>query len=295
MYFSFLLASLRPSRFHGNDSCRRPIPGPKHAPRKRSFVPRLENLEDRTVPSTLTVVNNHDSGAGSLRAAIASAGSGDAIQFSSALNGHTIALTSGELAITKNLDIEGLGANQLTVSGNNASRVFDVGSGASATIAGLTIGGGLADHGGAILDEAGASLKLSHDILANNQATGGLGGGAIFNDRGATLSIHDSTLIDNQASTAVSFDPTTGAGGGGAIFNNFGASLSVTDSDLSNNQAVTSEGFDDGGGAIYNLGSTTTISDSFLVNNQVSGGGSFTALAGSDGGAVENSLAQSSS
>ena len=73
------------------------------------FRPRLEGLEDRTVLSTLTVTNALDSGAGSLRAAIKAASSGDTIVFASSLNGQTITLTSGELAISKSLDIEGPG------------------------------------------------------------------------------------------------------------------------------------------------------------------------------------------
>src|SRR5262245_11051014 len=84
-------------------------------PRSHRFVPGLEALEDRTVPSTLTVTSTADSGAGSLRAAIADAQSGDQIVFDHDLSGQTITLTSGELAITKNLDIEGLGADQLIV------------------------------------------------------------------------------------------------------------------------------------------------------------------------------------
>src|SRR6266478_7088651 len=36
-----------------------------------SFIPRLESLEDRSLPSTLTVLNNADSGPGSLRDTIA--------------------------------------------------------------------------------------------------------------------------------------------------------------------------------------------------------------------------------
>ena len=128
-----------------------------------SFVPRIETLEDRTVLSTLTVLNNQDSGPGSLRAEIAAASSGDTIVFDASLNGQTITLTRGELAITKNLDIEGLGASQITVSGNKASRILDISGGVSATIAGLTITAGLTDHGGGILSEAGAHLTLSKD------------------------------------------------------------------------------------------------------------------------------------
>src|SRR5262245_65461920 len=75
-------------------------------------VPRLEVLEDRTVPSTLTVTNNLDTGVagdGSLRGQIAAAQSGDTLNFAPGLLGQTISLTNGELAITKNLDIEEIG------------------------------------------------------------------------------------------------------------------------------------------------------------------------------------------
>src|SRR5713226_8317650 len=91
----------------------------KPARQGRSFVPRLELLEDRTVLSTLTVTNPADSGDGSLRAAIAAAQSGDQIIFDTSLNGKTITLTSGELAIAQSLDIEGPGADKLAISGND--------------------------------------------------------------------------------------------------------------------------------------------------------------------------------
>src|SRR5262245_18676850 len=84
---------------------RKPRPG--LAPRRNSFTPRLELLEGRSLPSTLTVLNNFDSGPASLRAQIAAAGNGDTIVFAPSLTGQTIILTSGELAINKSLDIEG--------------------------------------------------------------------------------------------------------------------------------------------------------------------------------------------
>ena len=57
-----------------------------------------------------------------------------------------ITLTSGEIDIDKSLDIEGPGPNKLTISGNNKSRVFDIGPDATdVTIAGLTITDGLAN------------------------------------------------------------------------------------------------------------------------------------------------------
>ena len=72
---------------------RRPVPSP--TPR---FVPRLEALEDRTLPSTYTVLNLHDGGAGSLRQAVLDADAHpghNTIRFAHGLHG-TIGLTSGE-------------------------------------------------------------------------------------------------------------------------------------------------------------------------------------------------------
>src|SRR5262249_8148712 len=152
---------------------------------------RLEALEDRTVPSTLTVTSAADDGsAGTLRAEIAAAQSGDTINFDPCLAGQTIALASGELAITKSLDIEGLGANQLAVRGNGASRVFDISRGVTVTIAGMTMTDGLANGSSPVLASTGGgilnfgSLTLSGDVLSNNQAVGnaslgGKAGGAV--------------------------------------------------------------------------------------------------------------------
>src|SRR6516164_2116164 len=105
---------------------RRPVPSP--TPR---FVPRLEALEDRALPSTYTVLNLHDGGAGSLRQAVLDADAHpghNTIGFAHGLHG-TIALTSGELDITGDLTIHGPGVNRLTVSGNDASRVFEIAAG----------------------------------------------------------------------------------------------------------------------------------------------------------------------
>src|SRR5689334_12341230 len=88
--------------------------------------------------STITVTNTNDSGAGSLRQAIIDASPGDTIDFHSALSGQTITLTSAELLINKNLSINGPGASLLSVSGNNARRIFKVTSG-TVSIAGLTL------------------------------------------------------------------------------------------------------------------------------------------------------------
>src|SRR5581483_8424158 len=111
MLFSLLLASLKRTSEVHPERPRRPGKAYRSpAAPWRCFVPRPEVLEDRTMPSTLTVLNNADSGAGSLRATVAAAGSGDTITFAASLKNKTITLTSGQLVLNKNLDIEGLGA-----------------------------------------------------------------------------------------------------------------------------------------------------------------------------------------
>jgi hypothetical protein len=56
MSFASLLWSVR-----GSDGNLRPARKSPHT--RRTFLPRLEALEDRTVPSTLTVLNSFDKGA----------------------------------------------------------------------------------------------------------------------------------------------------------------------------------------------------------------------------------------
>jgi hypothetical protein len=82
------------------------------------FRPSLECLEDRTLPSTLTVVNLNDHGAGSLRAELAQARPGDTIVFAPQLQG-TLTLTSGELQVSQSVTIQGPGAGNLSIGGNH--------------------------------------------------------------------------------------------------------------------------------------------------------------------------------
>src|SRR5271166_3369001 len=118
----------------------------------RRWSPRLEALEDRALPSTLTVTSVADDGsAGTLRAILAAAHTGDTIQFARQLDGQTITLTQGQLTVSKNLSIAGPGAAELTISGNAAGRVFDVTAATTATISGLNVTGGLATDGAGIL------------------------------------------------------------------------------------------------------------------------------------------------
>src|SRR5262249_7826841 len=149
-------------------SGRRPLAPPAR------LRPALEALEDRTVPSTLTVTNLNDSGAGSLRAQIAAAAGGDIVVFAGSLSG-TITLTRGQRDIARSGTIQGPGPSAITGSGNNAQRVFHTLRGTNVAISGLTIANGVAsDFGGGI--ECEGSLSLTSSAVTGNSATVGGGG-----------------------------------------------------------------------------------------------------------------------
>src|SRR5262245_34062594 len=262
--------------------------------------PLLEELEPRALPSTLTVLNNHDSGSGSLRAMVAAAQPGDTIRFDHHLRGQTITLTSGELAITKSLDIEGLGADRLTVSGHHASRVFDVSAGATVTIAGMTITDGLANGSAPVIASTGGGilnfgrLTLANDVLSNNQAVGDAGtsptgrvgaalGGAVANLGSGSLTISNSAFTANQALGADhSVGASAGSALGGAILNF--ATASVSDSWFTHNVAragsfcTGSLDATGAGGAIFNNRSLTVTNSTFRHNQAIGGNDSSSAV-----------------
>ena len=200
---------------------------------RRSSVPQLLVLEDRTLLSVLTVLNNADSGAGSLRATIAAAQSGDVIVFDPSLASETITLTSGPLALSSNLTINGLGANQLTISGNQASQLFTLSGSAKVALANLTLTGGISSQGGAIFLGGTAALTLDSDVLSGNQAVGDANnnalGGAVYNSAGASLTIDNTSFVNNQTNgTNNSF--------GGAIAN--AGTLTITMATFTGNAAL---------------------------------------------------------
>jgi hypothetical protein len=219
-------------------------------------------LEDRWVPAVLTVntaadettadaflslreavnVVNAQSTVGLSAAELAhisgALGVNDTIQFSPSLVGKTIPLTSGEIAIDIGLTIQGLGATKLAVSGNNASRIFNIGPDSSGvTISGLTLVNGRSIEGGAILDD-GSSLTLTSDRLINNQAVGlaaipfvspagdGLGGALAIlceSTAGMSVNITSCRFTNNTAQGGVGAAAGFASGGqgeGGAIFLN---------------------------------------------------------------------------
>ena len=142
-------------------------------------------IGDACESATSTVTNTNDSGAGSLRQAVADANDGDTIDFNLTYPA-TITLITGQLVVGNSVTISGPGANNLTVDGNANDRVFYISPGKTVTIDGLTVTNGHvagANNGGAIYNDS-ANLTITNSALSGNSAGGG--GGGIYNSLGTS-------------------------------------------------------------------------------------------------------------
>ncbi len=239
----------------------------------------VQGLEGRVVPTTFTVTNADDAGAGSLRQAIldsnAAAGT-DAVAFDPGFfaTPRTITLTSGQLTIADALTVNGPGPNLLTVSGGGVTRVFNIDDGAfvatAATLAGLTVTGGNGTNGAGVAGDGGGIFTHERLTLDNVVVTGNTSG---VNDGGGIgvigrefVTIRNSTLSGNSARI------------GGGIYFFAEGSLLVENSTISGNIASSTAGgiyfwgnVSGGGFTIRNstiAGNTSTSGGGLFINNQ---------------------------
>ncbi len=211
----------------------------------------------RADPVTLSglpnvVTTNADSGAGSLRQAVADAAPGATILFAPALSGQTIPLTSGQLLLSKSVTIDASAlVPGVTISGEDASRIFEV-FGQTVTLRGLTLREGFATAGGAIFNNGGV-LTVSGCTLLGNIAEQG---GAIYSDTnlvGEKTTLLHTTLTGNVATVR-----------GGAIYN-FDGLTEVRHCTIVENGAPAGEG---GGIASYGDAFTqTAVTRSIVAGN----------------------------
>ncbi len=215
----------------------------------------------------INVTNGNDSGAGSLRAALAAASNGDVINFSPGVT--TIDLTSS-LVIAKNVTIEGsapgkIGTPGVTINGGGGSSSFSdfvINAGVTATLDGLIIadgnatgatgsagtfgevgttlgaGGTGAAAAGGIYDAG--SLTLTNSVLQNDTATGGTGGAGYT---GVVHGSHGPYLLDLGSGG--------GAGGNaaGGIYVAHNATLNLSASDTFSNDSAHGGNGGQGGGS----------------------------------------------
>ncbi|MCC6546968.1 HYR domain-containing protein [Candidatus Sumerlaeota bacterium] len=237
----------------------------------------------------ITVANAGDNGPGSLREALTLVCPGGLIDFDNDLTGGTITLTSGNLFVDVNdITIQGLGARNLTISGNNESRIFYTQVGTVTIndlklVDGLTtetldirgpgffndgLGGAIfvgrdrreekADDRGLVIFPEGEGLYLNRVQIENCSAM--YSGGALYVDDVAT--IDSCTFVNNFAelgggainnfeSTFIvnsTFTFNFTNGSGGAIQNENGFVYSEFNTIRENTADEDGDGFGDGGG-----------------------------------------------
>ena len=228
-----------------------------------------------TVNSTLDVANSGD-GLCTLREAIMAANSNTAsgatageCEAGSASDSDTISLAgvTGTITlgsalpnITSDMTISGPGLSQLTISGNNSFRVFNLmlSSPGTVSFSNLTIANGREnmDVGGGIYNQSDANVNVTDSTISNNFAV--LGGG-IANSGTGTFTVTNSTIRNNSANTA------------GGCYNGLGI-LNIIGSTLNANVAGTGGGVGNGG-AINTGSNTLNIINSTLHNNTAFGRG----------------------
>ena len=218
----------------------------------------LCGLAPAATAQTITVMNTEDSGAGSLRKAVADIASGGTINFSPSLPaGATITLSS-TITISKNLTIDGRNVPGLVIDGGwdgttsstaPGNRIFILPNTSTPTVSvnDLTLangnacntGGGSATgqpkcNGGAIYLEKG-TLNLDRVTIRNSHANDG----AAIKVQEGTLNATRSALFDNEARDD-----------GGAIDTGGGAAnptANLTNVTIANNKAGTTNSGGTGG------------------------------------------------
>jgi hypothetical protein len=259
---------------------------------------------------TFDVTTTADDGAGSLRDAVEDANGTEGLDLITFSATGTITLASGHIAISDAVEIQGPGAGDLTLNGDDDSRIFSINS---VPKPGVTISGihftegqpGDCGCGGAIQNFDG-KLTVASSSFDDNHATWG---GAIESFQGK-LTVKQSEFTQNTASddigggaihvgdgrktkiskTAVFQNQTNGVGGG-IVLN--GGKSKVDSSTVSGNESADHDGgisIDDGkvtvinstvagnltagfGGGIGNSAKLKVLSSTVAGNEAFGGGG----------------------
>lgn len=224
------------------------------------FRPGLESLDERLVPSTLTVTSPADNGAaGTLRYEFnlankdAAKGVSDTIAVAQSLKGATITLNRPlEATPAANNARVWLEGNYVTISGGGKTNMLLVDRGAAVSLHHLTMSQGTARAGGAINNSG--SVSMGNVMITFNSA---MYGGGVYND--GTFTFADSSISGDNATW------------GGGVYNESNRFMSASGSIYNQDHATW-------GGAVLNFGKfydyNTTYSYDAATNT---GGGIYNA------------------
>ena len=224
-----------------------------------------------------------DSGAGSLRQAVADAKAGDTLRLTSA---GTLTLAS-PIVTDKNLTIIAAG---VTLDAAGKGRVLEVPAGVTVTVQGGTLTGGVGKGETLAAASAGAQATATVSTWGGNLINRGTltldgttiqggsanNGGGIFNELGATLTLKNVTMTGNKATIPTPDLQDESTGSGGAIANR--GTLTIESGTFKGNTAVYT-----GGVIRHTYGTLSILGGTFEGNSITStptGGGGVLGLFG---------------
>jgi predicted outer membrane repeat protein len=258
--------------------------GSKKPSRTPTFKPRMECLEDRLVPATLTVNTHLDlatsrRGVLSLREAIAIANH-SATPDTIVLASGTYTLSLGQLTITNSMTIRGQGYWLTAVDGANLSRLFQVngvGTGINHAVrsAGIVLP---PPPGTNAVNVTFANMSLQHGLGTQGGISGQVGGGAI-QASSANLNLVNCELSSNSGLNGGAINDSngnvtlTGSLVSGNTAQNNGGAIAMFGGKLVVSALVQFNSTQGNGGGVFTTGSVTLNGSDFYYNSAVAGGG----------------------
>ncbi|HEX2128221.1 MAG TPA: choice-of-anchor Q domain-containing protein [Solirubrobacterales bacterium] len=223
---------------------------------------------------TFIVENLANDGDGSLREAIDAANTNggvedvdDVILFQAGLSGTITLQDDLDVFEGGGLAIQGPGADQVTVSGDDLYRIFDISNspGQPISISGLTLRDGYTLDAGGAIRNYGAQLSIADAVFVSNEAR--YNGGAVYSDGDdSSLSIVRSTFTGNETVTgdggAVAVDETAELERGVVI-----SASTFTDSRAGGGSDGGAVYIDDPGGSGSGTGAGVLIESSTFTGN----------------------------
>ena len=236
-------------------------------------------------------------------------GTNDVIRFAPHLTASgpaTITMVGGQYDLRGNFQIEGPGADKLSIDANSDRRVLTLGGGVNVGISGLTLKNGEARVGaqvgdGGVINSFG-TLTLNSVTISGGESAGN--GGGVFNQ--GTLTLENSTISGSKAFdggaianfgtlriNASTIENNIASFQGGGLHNSRQGSVTVSNSTFAQNSAGPEFVFDVvnaglGGGIDNESGAVTVINSTFVGNSAFFRGAITPTGPRAQGGAINN-------
>ena len=157
--------------------------------------PGDQQTVDIEVRAAYLVINEDNSGDGSLRFVVDDVGAGTVVKFLDSVS--EVGLTGSHIEVDQELTIQGRSDDPVVVDGNGSTRLFRIEAGGDLTMTDLVLSDGFGNPGGAgrVVDDG--TLVLKRVTVQDNESV--QAGGALAVTDSGTVEIYDSLFANNTA------------------------------------------------------------------------------------------------